>query len=258
VKEYHDLVKLVMKEGTLKENRTGVDTISYFGAFYKIDLAKGYPLLTTKKVHTKSLFHELVWYLSGAHHIKDFTKKSGMWDLWGDENKNLETAYGRFWRRFPVPENGLEGEMWTNNGIINRLADTYAQELASDETVVKKVEDLCTTVKNFSPGKLAYDSLNYENILKGVVKEMLRNNAIKSGANLEPVESGTLDLERWVNVEEDGSKTFDQLQYVIDEANENPNSRRLIVNAWHPANAAISKLPPLPLYFRIQCFRWKT
>ncbi len=71
MKEYLDLVKLVLEEGVRKPTRTGVDTISYFGAFYKVDLALGFPLLTTKKVEWKSLLHEVLWYLSGENHIRN-------------------------------------------------------------------------------------------------------------------------------------------------------------------------------------------
>lgn len=101
MKEYLDLVKLVINEGTHKKSRTGVDTISYFGAFYKVDLSKGFPLLTTKKVGWKSLLHEVLWYLSGENHIRNLRQYTKIWDAWADENGNLETAYGYYWRHFP-------------------------------------------------------------------------------------------------------------------------------------------------------------
>jgi len=101
MKEYLDLVKLVINEGTHKKSRTGVDTISYFGAFYKVDLSKGFPLLTTKKVEWKSLLHEVLWYLSGENHIRNLRQYTKIWDAWADENGNLETAYGYYWRHFP-------------------------------------------------------------------------------------------------------------------------------------------------------------
>lgn len=101
MKEYLDLVKLVINEGTHKKSRTGVDTISYFGAFYKVDLSKGFPLLTTKKVEWKSLLYEVLWYLSGENHIRNLRQYTKIWDAWADENGNLETAYGYYWRHFP-------------------------------------------------------------------------------------------------------------------------------------------------------------
>lgn len=101
MKEYLDLVRLVMKEGVRKKNRTGIDTISYFSAFYRVDLSKGFPLITTKKIEWKSLVYELLWYLSGENHIRNLRKHTKIWDAWADEDGNLETAYGYFWRHFP-------------------------------------------------------------------------------------------------------------------------------------------------------------
>lgn len=101
MKEYIDLVKLVMNEGVRKPSRTGVETISYFGANYRVDLSKGFPLLTTKKMEWKSIIYELLWYLSGENHIRNLRKHTKIWDAWADENGNLETAYGYFWRHFP-------------------------------------------------------------------------------------------------------------------------------------------------------------
>jgi len=101
MKEYLDLVKLVLEQGTRKKSRTGVDTISYFGAFYRVDLAKGFPLLTTKAMYWKSMLHELLWFLTGEDHVRNLRKKTKIWDAWADENGDLDTAYGYYWRRFP-------------------------------------------------------------------------------------------------------------------------------------------------------------
>ena len=101
MRQYLDLVKLVIDNGTRKPSRTGVDTISYFGAFYKVDLNEGFPLLTTKKMHWNSLLHEVLWYLSGENHIRNLRKHTKIWDAWAGEDGNLETAYGYYWRHFP-------------------------------------------------------------------------------------------------------------------------------------------------------------
>ncbi|MEI7766302.1 MAG: thymidylate synthase [Phycisphaerae bacterium] len=103
MKEYLDLVRLVLQEGVRKTSRTGIDTISYFGAFYRVNLANGFPLLTTKKVNYNACLHELLWYLSGDDHIRNLRKVTKIWDAWADPDGNLETAYGRYWRRFPRP-----------------------------------------------------------------------------------------------------------------------------------------------------------
>jgi thymidylate synthase len=165
MQQYLSLVADVLREGTHKPNRTGVDTVASFSHHYDVDLSEGFPLLTTKDLsgfRWNSLVHEVLWYLSGEEHIRSLREETGIWDAWADEAGRLDTAYGRFWRRFPVPEGGLEGEAWPE------------------------------------------------------------------------------DSHRWVN--EEG--TFDQIQYVMDTLEENPHSRRMVVNAWHPANAAVSTLPP--------------
>ena len=98
--QYIELIKKVIDNGVRKQTRTGVDTISYFGAFYKVDLTEGFPLLTTKKMHWNSILYEVLWYLSGENHIRNLRKHTKIWDAWADENGNLETAYGYFWRHF--------------------------------------------------------------------------------------------------------------------------------------------------------------
>jgi thymidylate synthase len=110
-----------------------------------------------------SLIYELLWYLSGEEHIENLREHTKIWDAWADDDGKLDTAYGRFWRRYPVPESGLPGESWPE------------------------------------------------------------------------------DVHRWMNEDE---STFDQIQYAIDTLRENPHSRRIVISAWHPANAAVSTLPP--------------
>lgn len=101
MREYLDLVERVLTNGTLKKNRTGVDTISCFAEHYMVDLSRGYPLLTTKKMSFKAMLYEVLWYLSGEDHIRNLRQHTRIWDAWADENGNLDTAYGRYWRRFP-------------------------------------------------------------------------------------------------------------------------------------------------------------
>lgn len=101
MREYLDLVDRVLTNGALKHNRTGVDTISSFAEHYTVDLSKGFPLLTTKKMNFKSMLHEVLWYLSGEDHIRNLRQHTKIWDAWADAEGNLDTAYGRYWRRFP-------------------------------------------------------------------------------------------------------------------------------------------------------------
>ncbi len=102
MKEYLDIVKYVLDNGHRKENRTGIDTIAVFGMHYKIDLAKGFPLLTTKKVYFNSVLRELLWYLSGEDHIRNLRQYTKIWDAWTSEDKNWHVGnlYGYQWTRW--------------------------------------------------------------------------------------------------------------------------------------------------------------
>ena len=167
MQQYLDLVADVLRTGTYEQNRTGVDTLAGFSHHYTVDLQAGFPLLTTKdlsEARWNSLVQELFWYLSGEEHIRSLREETGIWDAWADEEGHLDTAYGRFWRRYPIPDADarLPGESWPDPD------------------------------------------------------------------------------DQFVN--EEG--TFDQIAYVLDGLKHNPESRRLVVNAWHPANAADSTLPP--------------
>ncbi len=173
---YLEVVQRVLEGGVRKTNRTGTDTIASFAEHYSVDLAEGYPLLTTKKVYFNSMLREVLWYLSGEDHIRELRQHTKIWDAWADDEGRLQTAYGRFWRRFPIPEAGvaLGDEVWAD----------------AEHPNVKR--------------------------------------------------------------EADGSLSFDQIGYVLDTLRTNPMSRRLVVSAWHPANAAVSRLPPCHYTF---CFQ---
>lgn len=174
MEEYLTLLQNVIGNGTYKPNRTAMDTISDFGQSYKIDISEEFPLVTTKDLsgfRWNSLVHEFLWYLSGEEHIRTLREHSGIWNAWANEDGELDTAYGRFWRRYPQPEpeHQFGGENWIGN-----------------------------------------------------------NSSVS-----------------WRN--DDG--TVDQIQYVIDMLNNNPQTRRMVVTAWHPANATTSTLPPCHFTF---------
>jgi len=170
MKQYLDLVNSVLENGVRKPNRTGTDAISHFSEFYKVDLAKGFPLLTTKKMYFRSIILELLWYLRGEDHIRWLRdeKDCHIWDEWADEDGHVGPIYPVLWRRFP-----------------------YHDE----------------------------EEIHYEGDASHICKTV------------------------WIK------KEFDQIEHAIKMLKEKPNSRRIVVSAWHPGLLEKMALPPCHLMY---------
>lgn len=122
MQQYHDLLNHVLAHGHVKTDRTGTGTTSVFGYQMRFNLAEGFPLLTTKKVHLKSIIHELLWFLQGSTNIA-YLKEHGVsiWDEWADDQGNLGPVYGYQWRNWPKPD-GTHIDQITQ--VINQIKKT--------------------------------------------------------------------------------------------------------------------------------------
>jgi thymidylate synthase len=118
MQQYHDLLRHILANGTRKTDRTGTGTISVFGYQMRFNLQDGFPLLTTKKVHTRSIIHELLWFIKGETNIK-YLKDNGVsiWDEWADKNGDLGPVYGKQWRSWEA----------TDGRTIDQLSDVLKQ-----------------------------------------------------------------------------------------------------------------------------------
>lgn len=125
MKQYHDLMRHVLENGAKKEDRTGTGTLSVFGHQMRFDLSEGFPMVTTKKLHLKSIVHELLWFLAGDTNIK-YLKDNGVriWDEWADENGNLGPVYGYQWRSWPTPNGGSIDQITNLVNMIKKNPDS--------------------------------------------------------------------------------------------------------------------------------------
>ena len=125
MKQYLDLLDDVLREGTVKEDRTGTGTVSVFGRQLRFDLDQGFPLLTTKQLHLKSIIHELLWFLSGDTNVR-YLQEHGVriWNEWADERGDLGHIYGYQWRSWPDYDGGSIDQIATIVDDIRRTPDS--------------------------------------------------------------------------------------------------------------------------------------
>lgn len=125
MQQYHDLMTHILKNGIKKSDRTGTGTISIFGYQMRFDLSMGFPVVTTKKLHLRSIIHELLWFLQGDTNIQYLhDNKVSIWDEWADDNGDLGPVYGHQWRSWPTPDGGSVDQISRAVDLIKNNPDS--------------------------------------------------------------------------------------------------------------------------------------
>ncbi|MDT8448759.1 MAG: thymidylate synthase [Wenzhouxiangellaceae bacterium] len=153
--EYHDLLRHVLETGVRKADRTGTGTLSVFGYQMRFDLSDGFPLVTTKKVHLRSIIHELLWFIRGETNV-GYLNDHGVtiWDQWTDENGELGPIYGRQWRSWPVPGGGAIDQLDTIVERIRRRPDSR-RHVVSAWNPAELPDEKLSPAENAAAGRMA-------------------------------------------------------------------------------------------------------
>lgn len=232
MKQYLDLLRHVRDHGTYKSDRTGTGTYSVFGYQMRFDLAEGFPLVTTKKCHLKSIIHELLWFLQGDTNI-GYLKEHGVkiWDDWADENGDLGPVYGYQWRSWPSPNKPQKLAASERIAIWNRAArKAYPMDAATHAKMEQLVGAPVTQTKPYV----------WHDLIAQVRLNLGYHEAVKELFAF-------FDIPEYAQ-DPDGS--IDQIANVIHTLKTNPDSRRIIVSAWNPALVDEMALPPCHALFQ--------
>ncbi len=154
MQQYLDGLRTILNKGVETTDRTGTGTTSYFGMQMRYDLADGFPLVTTKKLHLRSIIHELLWFLAGDTNIKYLNDNGvSIWDEWADENGDLGPVYGHQWRHFPkIEKAGDDGEARALLGEVDQIADLV-------EMIRKSPDSRRLIVSAWNPGDVPHMAL---------------------------------------------------------------------------------------------------
>lgn len=191
---YFDLIRDVLENGTKRSDRTGTGTTSVFGRQARYDLSKGFPILTTKKVHFHSVVGELLWFLKGDTNVKWLQQnKITIWNEWADKDGNLGPVYGKQWRKWAVPKP--------------------------------------------EPKPAKFEPVFFADGTKADIE-------LQRGSQFQFYSDSSSCISH------DKPSTIDQIANVIAQIKSNPDSRRLVVTAWNPADIDKSALPPCHILFQ--------
>ena len=144
MKQYHDLLQHILDKGTRKDDRTGTGTVSCFGYQMRFDLADGFPMITTKKLHLKSIIYELLWFLNGDTNVK-YLQENGVriWNAWADENGDLGPVYGKQWRSWAKPNGETVDQIERVVDLIKNNPDS--RRILVNAWNVGELEDMALT-----------------------------------------------------------------------------------------------------------------
>jgi thymidylate synthase len=144
LKQYHDLLKHILRNGVQKSDRTGTGTLSCFGYQMRFDLSEGFPLITTKKLHLRSIVHELLWFLNGDTNIK-YLQDNGVriWNEWADQDGNLGPVYGKQWRSWTRPDGKTVDQISRAVNLIKNNPDS--RRIVVNAWNVGELEDMALT-----------------------------------------------------------------------------------------------------------------